>query len=166
MPLSDADRRRMIDRYAEGPARLGEAIEAVPEEARKWRPGEDRWSAHEVVCHCADAEVTAAVRLRFLLCEVDPVVQGYDEAKWARELRYHDFPLEPSLEAVRAVRAHTAALLRTLRPDDWPRKGRHSVSGEWDVDRWLSIYSEHVHKHAGQIERNLAAWRQRGSPRS
>jgi len=158
MPLTDSDRQRLIDRYAEGPARLRAAIEAVPEEARQWRPGEGKWSAHEVVCHCADAEVTAAVRLRFLLCETDPVVQGYDEANWARELRYHDFPLEPSLEAVRAVRAHTGALLRTLRPDDWARKGRHSTSGEWDVDRWLSIYSEHVHKHAGQIERNLAAW--------
>jgi hypothetical protein len=159
MPHTDADRSRRIDQYAEGPERLRAAIEAVPEDARKWRPGEGKWSAHEVVCHCADAEVTAAVRLRFLLCEADPVIQGYDEAKWARELGYHEFPLEPSLEAVRAVRGHTTALLRTLRPGDWTKTGRHSVSGEWSVDRWLTIYSEHVHKHAGQIERNLAAWR-------
>lgn len=163
MPLTDAERRRMIDRYAEGPERLRAAIGSVPEEARKWRPGEGKWSAHEVVCHCADAEVNAAMRVRYLLCETDPVILAYDEAKWAAELRYHDFPLEPSLEAVDAVRAHTAALLRRLPADAWGRSGRHSGTGAWDVDRWLSIYSEHVHKHAGQIERNLAAWRARAS---
>jgi len=166
MPLTDSERRRLIDRYAEGPDRLKKAIESVPEEARKWRPAEGKWSAHEVVCHCGDAEVTAAMRLRFLLCEADPLIQAYDQAKWARDLRYHDFPLEPSLEAVRAVRAHTAGLLRTLRPAQWTRKGRHSESGEWDVDKWLTIYSDHVHKHSEQIERNLAAWRERGSSAS
>jgi hypothetical protein len=160
MPMTDAERRRLIDQYAEGPVRLHGAIHAVPDAGRKWRPGEGKWSAHEVVCHCADAEVNAAVRLRTLLCEAEPVILAYDESKWARDLRYHDFPLEPSLETVRAVRAHTAALLRTLRSDEWLRKGRHSSSGEWDVDKWLTIYAEHVHKHAGQIERNLAAWRE------
>lgn len=163
MPLAEEERRRLIDQYAEGPERLAAAIGSVPEEARKWRPAEGKWSAHEVVCHCADAEVNAAMRLRYLLCETDPVIQAYDEAKWARDLRYHDFPLEPSLEAVRAVRRHTADLLRRLPADAWSRSGRHSGMGIWDVDRWLSIYAEHVHKHAGQIERNLAAWRARST---
>ncbi len=166
MPHTDAERRRLMHQYAEGPERLRAAIEAVPEDARKWRPGEGKWSAHEIVCHCADAEVNAAMRVRYLLCERDPVIQAYDQDVWTKDLRYHDFPIEPSLQTVRAVRAHTAALLRSLRPDEWSRKGRHSESGEWDVDRWLTIYSEHVHKHAGQIERNLAAWRERGAPRS
>jgi hypothetical protein len=161
MPHSESERHRLIDRYAEGPERLRGAIESVPAEARKWRPAEGKWSAHEIVCHCADAEVNAAQRVRYLLCEPNPVIQAYDQDVWTKNLRYHDFPLEPSLDAVRAVRAHTAALLRTLRSDDWFRKGRHSESGEWDVDKWLTIYSEHVHGHSGQIERNLAAWRAR-----
>jgi hypothetical protein len=161
MPLSDAERLRLIDRYAEAPERLRAAIESVPNEARKWRPAEGKWSAHEIVCHCGDAETVAAQRLRFLLCETDPVIQAYDQDRWSRDLRYHDFPLEPSLECVRAVHAHTARLLRTLSSEDWGKTGRHSESGLWDVDRWLSIYGEHVHKHAAQIERNLAAWRAR-----
>jgi hypothetical protein len=164
MPLSAADRRRMIDRYAEGPDRLRTAIDSVPEEARKWRPGEGKWSAHEIVCHCGDAETVAATRLRFLLAEKDPVIQAYDQAAWAKDLRYHEFPLEPSLESVRATRAHTTNLLRTLSTDDWTKTGRHSESGLWDVDRWLTIYSEHVHRHADQIDRALAAWRESGSP--
>jgi hypothetical protein len=164
MPHSDAERRRLIDRYAEGPARLRAAIESVPAEARRWRPAEGKWTAHEIVCHCADAEINAAMRVRYLLCERDPLIQAYDQDAWAKELRYHDFPLEPSLEAVRATRTHTANLLRTLSPEDWKKTGRHSESGVWDVDKWLTIYSEHVHRHSEQIDRALAAWRERGSP--
>ena len=159
MPLAEEERRRLIDLYAAGPERLRAAIESVPEEARKWRPAEGKWSAHEIVCHCGDAETVAATRLRFLLCEPSPVIAAWDQDTWAKELRYHEFPLEPSLEAVRAVRAHTANLLRTLSAADWGKTGRHTESGVWDVDKWLSIYSAHVEGHAGQIERNLAAWR-------
>ena len=166
MPLTEEERRRRIDRYAEGPARLRAAIEAVPREARKFRPAEGKWSPHEIVCHCADAETNAAMRVRYLLCESDPVIQAYDQDAWAKELRYHDFPLEPSLEAVRATRAHTSNLLRALGPEEWKKSGRHSESGLWDVDKWLTIYSEHEHRHSDQIDRALAAWRERGAPRT
>jgi len=158
MPMTESERHQLIDRYAQGPARLRAAIESVPEEARKWRPAEGKWSAHEIVCHCADAETNASMRVRYLLGEKDPVIQAYDQDAWAKALRYHDFPLEPSLEVVHATRTHTANLLRTLAPDDWAKTGRHSESGSWDVDKWLRIYAEHVHNHAGQIDRALAAW--------
>jgi hypothetical protein len=159
MPMTESERRELIDRYAEGPGRLRAAIESVPEEARKWRPGAGKWSAHEIVCHCADSETVAAFRIRFLLCEPDPVIPAYDQEKWARDLGYHDAPLEPSLETVRAVRAHTAEMLRRIPEDAWSRRGRHSESGPYGAEDWLRIYSEHVHKHSAQIDRNLAAWR-------
>jgi len=159
MSLTESERRGLIERYAEGPAKLAAAIESVPEEARKWRPGEGKWSTHEIVCHCADSETNGAMRIRYLLSEKDPVIQGYDEAQWARDLAYHEMPLEPALATVRAVRVHTAALLRLLPPQAWNKMGRHSQSGEYSADDWLRIYAEHVHKHSGQIERNLAAWR-------
>ena len=161
MPLTETERHTLILKYAEGPERLRAAIESVPEEARKWRPAEGKWSAHEIVCHCADAETNASMRVRYLLGEKDPVIQAYDQDAWAKALRYHDFPLEPSLEVVRATRAHTANLLRALPSDAWAKTGRHSESGKWDVDKWLTIYAEHVHGHAGQIDRALAAWRSR-----
>jgi hypothetical protein len=159
MPLTDSERRRLIDKYAEGPGRLRSAIESVPEEARKWRPAEGKWSGHEIVCHCADAETVAAMRIRFLLCEVDPLIYAYDQANWARDLDYHAAPLGPSLETVRAVRAHTAEMLRRLPEEAWSKRGRHSEAGPYGAEDWLRIYAEHVHNHAGQIERNLAAWK-------
>ncbi len=159
MGLSSADRDDLIRRYAEGPARLRAALERVPREAVRWRPAPDRWSAHEVICHCADSETNAAARIRFLLCEDNPLVLGYDQARWAKLLDYHSLPLEPALAAVEATRANTTFLLRRVSPEGWARAGRHTESGTYSAERWLEVYAEHLEKHARQIDRNLEAWR-------
>jgi len=158
LALSATERETLIDQYARGGERLREAFGRVPEEARQWRPGPGRWSVHEVVVHCADSETNVALRLRYLLAEKDPVIVGYDQEEWARRFDYHELPLEPALAAVVAVRAHTVPILRSLREEDWLREGRHTESGRYTTEDWMRIYAEHLEKHAGQIERNLAAW--------
>ena len=156
--MDPREREDRIRRYAEGPARLREALARVPEAARQWRPAEGRWSAHEIACHCADSETNAALRIRLLLAEPAPTILGYDQDAWATCLDYHSHPLEPALQTVDAVRANTAALLRRLPEPAWEREGRHTESGRYTAEDWLVIYSEHLEKHAAQIERNLAAW--------
>ena len=162
MPLTAPLREELIRRYEEGPAKLRAALGRVPEEARKWRPAPGKWSAHEVVCHAADAETNAAARIRFLLGEEKPVIMGYDQARWARVLDYHASPLEPALAVVEAVRAHTAHLIRRLPDGAWSAAGSHSESGEYTAETWLAIYAEHLEKHARQIDRNLEAWQAAG----
>ena len=159
MALTAAQREDLIRRYEEGPRLLRDAFAKVPREAWKWRPEDGKWSAQEVVCHCADSEMNGAMRLRYLLAEKDPVIVGYDQDAWARILDYHSRPLEPALSVVEAVRAHTTALLRALGDDAWSRAGRHTDSGAYSVESWLRIYSDHLEGHARQIERNLEAWR-------
>jgi len=159
MALTSAEREDLIRRYEEGPGKLAAALARVPKEALQWRPGPEKWSAHEVVVHCADSETNAAMRIRFLVCEDSPVILGYDQARWAKVLDYHRLPLEPALSTVRAVRQNTAALLRRLPEEAWSRTGRHTEAGAFSAERWLEIYAEHLEKHTGQIERNLDAWR-------
>jgi hypothetical protein len=161
VPLSAAQRTALIDRYERGPALLRAALEQVPAEALQWRPGPDKWSAHEVIVHCGDSETNGAARIRYLVAEEQPAIQGYDQAGWAKRLDYHALPLEPALATVAAVRANTTALLRRLGEADWARVGRHTESGSYGAEDWLRIYAAHLEKHAGQIERNLAAWRSR-----
>ena len=161
MPLTRTERERLIEQYAAGPARLRGALAQVPAEARQWRPKAGEWSAHEVVVHCADAETNAAARIRYLASETDPLILGYDEARWAVTLDYHRHPLEPALAVVDAVRANTLALLRRLPDEAWQREGRHTQSGRYTAEDWLRIYSEHLDIHARQIEANVSAWRAR-----
>lgn len=164
MPLTAAEREDRIRRYEEGPAKLKAALARVPPEARKWRPAEGRWSVHEVVCHCGDAETNAALRLRYLVAEENPLIVGYDQARWAKTFDYHSAPLEPALAAVEAVRANTAALLKRLPESAWSAVGRHTESGRYTTDDWLNIYADHLENHSDQIDRNLAAWKESQKP--
>ena len=164
MPLTAAEREDRIRRYEEGAAKLKAALARVPPEARKWRPAEGKWSVHEVVCHTADSETNAALRLRFLLAEEKPVIVGYDQEVWAKTFDYHSAPLEPALATVEAVRASTADLLRRLPETAWSAVGTHTESGRYTTDDWLNIYAAHLEKHSGQIDRNLAAWKEAQKP--
>ena len=159
MPLTRAERDTLIAQYTEGPARIRAALATVPAEAMKWRPAVGEWSAHEIVCHCADSETNSYARIRFLLSEEDPVIQGYDQEQWARTFDYHSHPLEPALATVEAVRANTAALIRRLPDAAWTREGRHTESGRYTADDWLTIYADHLEGHARQIEKNVALWK-------
>jgi DinB superfamily len=159
MAMTKETRESLIRRYAEGPGKLRTAWERVPADARKWRPGPARWSAHEVVCHCADSETNAAMRIRYLLAEENPLIAGYGQTEWARQFDYHELPAGTALSTVEAVRAGTVPLLRRLSETDWAKTGRHSeMEGPFGVEQWLEVYSEHLEKHSGQILRNLQAW--------
>ena len=159
--MDKTERDTLIRQYADGPRRLREALAKVPEDARKWRPAPGEWSAHEVVCHCADSETNAYARIRFVVAEKEPVIQGYDQEVWARTFDYHALPLDAALATVDAVRASTAALLRTLSDADWGKRAHHTESGAYGAEFWLQIYADHLENHARQIENNLAAWQRR-----
>lgn len=158
MSLTPRERTALIDRYAEGPRQLREAVARVPEPTLVWRPAPGKWSVHEVIVHCADAEINSAMRIRYLLAAEQPTILGYDQDSWARTLDYAAQPLGPALAALEAARAHTVPLLRRLPEPAWQRAGTHSEMGHYTAEKWLQVYAEHLDVHARQIDRNLAAW--------
>jgi hypothetical protein len=158
--LGNGPRAELVARYTEGAARLRAAWEATPPSARQWRPAPGEWSPHEVVCHTADSETNSYARIRYLVAEPEPVLEGYDQERWARELDYHALSAASALAVTEAVRTHTASLARLLDESAWARVGRHTESGRYTAEDWLHIYANHLHDHAAQIERAAAAWRQ------
>ncbi|MEO8200365.1 MAG: DinB family protein [Gemmatimonadota bacterium] len=155
----------LIQRYADGPALIRQALAKLPAEVLQWRPGPDKWSVHEVIVHCADSETNAHMRLRYLLAEPDPLIVGYDQAGWATALDYHSRPLDPAMATVEAVRANTVPLLRSLSDSDWKKTGRHTeYPGPFGVEKWMELYADHLEVHTRQIERNVDAYgKTRGS---
>jgi hypothetical protein len=160
--MTPAERTRRIEQYASGPERLRAALQRVPAEARQWRPSPEEFSVHEVVCHCADSETNAAVRIRYLLAEPEPVIVGYNPPNWAARFGYASHPLDAALAAVEAVRANTVPILRTLPEQAWQTAGRHTEHGRYTADDWLRIYSDHVEEHIAQIDATVSAWRANG----
>jgi DinB superfamily len=108
-----------------------------------------------VIHHLPDSESNSYLRVRKLLAEDDPMIQGYDQERFAQRLQY-ERPAENSLAVFRAVRASTAELLDRLGDEDWSRAGTHSESGAYSMEDWLETYAAHAFDHADQIRRAAA----------
>lgn len=161
--MTPAERDDCIRRYAEGPSLLAAALAATPAGAFQWRPAPGKWSVHEVIVHCADAEVNSHGRIRYVVGEEHPTIVGYNEARWAVAMDYHSHPLDLAMATIAAVRANTVPLLRRLTEEQWRRTATHTESGAYGAEAWLRSYAEHLEIHDRQIRRNLSAWKARGS---
>ena len=145
-------RNELIQRYAGGYAEVQAALADISADEMD-NQDSDGWTARQVVHHLADSEMTSAMRLRKLIAENNPVIQGYDEELYAKTLYYDVRPIESSLLALRAARESTLSILEQLSAEQWARQGWHTESGPYSVDRWLEIYAAHAHDHAEQIRR-------------
>jgi hypothetical protein len=148
--VDSEEREQLVERYSRGYEAVAEALLKItpPELEARTAPG--KWSVREIVHHLADSEMIAAARLRYLLGQDRPTIQGYDQDEFARRL-YYDRPYEVSLELFRLVRESTVEILGRLTPAEWIREGTHTEVGPYGVERWLKTYADHAHKHATQI---------------
>ena len=146
-------REQMIRQYAAGYGEVAQALKGFPDETLSAHPIAGKWSAREIVHHLADSETISAQRLRKLLAEEYPVIQGYDQEKFAILLRYNTRDIAPALEAFGAARATTLQLIESMTDEDWKLKGWHTQHGVYSADLWLEIYAVHAHNHAAQIRR-------------
>jgi hypothetical protein len=153
------ERTELIASYKEGYDEVSRALDAFPADALTAHPIAGKWSAAEIVHHLADSETTSGLRLRRLLVEDHPLIQGYDQDAYAAALNYNRRDIAPSLEAFRAARATAAQLFEFMSDDDWHREGTHSESGSYTAEDWLKIYAAHAHNHAAQISRLKEALR-------
>ncbi len=151
--MTSAERDKLIARYAAGPDEVASSLQGISSDGLTAHPLPGKWSVAEIVHHLADSETIAGIRLRRLLAEDRPVIQGYDQEGFAARLRYNERDLRPAWEAFRSTRGTTVQLLRGMSEADWHRTGWHTEAGLYTAESWLEIYSEHAHKHAAQIRR-------------
>ena len=130
---------------------------SVPADDLDLNDGEN-WSSRQVIHHCADSEAQSYARLRRLVAEPNPVIQGYDENLWAKDatLGYTELPIENSIAVFASVRAASLDIIKRLKPEQLELKGTHTEAGEYSLQRWLETYTRHANNHADQIKQNLA----------
>lgn len=141
--------RQLIERYRAGYAAVVDALKDVAPDSR---PDAGEWTPSEIVHHLADAELVRAVRLRRLLAEERPHIEGFDQDEYARRLHY-DRPLETSLATFRAAQESNLEILAELSENEWAREATHSELEGYGVRVWLEKAAEHAHEHAEQIRR-------------
>jgi hypothetical protein len=155
--MDSSERSKLIAKYNDGYSQVSDALKDFPTELLTARPLPGKWTAREIIHHLADSESTSAHRLRKLLVEDAPVIQGYDQDQFAILLKYNERDTAPALDEFRAARATTGQLLEIMSDDDWQREGEHTESGRYTAENWLAIYAEHAHNHAAQIKRLRSA---------
>ena len=151
--MTPEERTALIRQYAGDYDEVVSALNGFPTESLGARPIPGKWSAREIVHHLGDSETTSAIRLRKLLAEDNPTIQGYDQDQYATKLRYNERDMNLALEAFRYARANTVPLLEIMTEEDWQRAGTHTESGAYTAEDWLRIYAAHAHNHASQIRR-------------
>jgi hypothetical protein len=151
--MTPEERSELIAKYAAGYDEVMNALNGFPADSLGAHPIPGKWSAREIVHHLGDSESFSAGRLRKLLTEENPLIQGYDQDVYATKLRYNERDMAPALEAFRSARETTTQLLGLMSEDDWQREGTHSESGKYTTENWLTIYAAHAHNHAAQIRR-------------
>lgn len=151
--MTPEERRELIAQYEAGYDEVVSSLEGFPADQLKANLIPGKWSACEIVQHLADSEMNSALRLRRLLAEDGPVIQGYDQDDYARRFKYNERDIAPALDALRGARATSAQIISQMSEDDWKREGTHSESGLYTPEHWLKIYAAHAHNHAAQIRR-------------
>lgn len=129
-----------------------DAARAVPADALDRKPKEG-WSARQIIHHLADSETQSYSRIRRLLAEPNPTIQGYDEEAWAhcQTLGYTELPVEISLQVFEAVRAASAQIIDRMAPADLEKAGTHTERGSITIAHWLDMYTRHPREHAQQL---------------
>jgi DinB superfamily len=151
--MTPEERQTQIAQYKAGYDEVSRNLADFPPAALTAHPIPGKWSAAEIIHHLADSETISGQRLRRLLVEDHPLIQGYDQDQFAAQLHYNERDVGPALEAFRAARATSAQLIDLMTEEDWHREGTHSESGSYSAEDWLRIYAAHAHNHAEQIGR-------------
>lgn len=121
-----------------------------------------KWSVIEVVQHLADSDLVFGFRLRMILTENKPPLQGYDQDAWARTFQYGDVELDTALDQLRGLRAANFHVLRRVSAAQLDRVGLHSERGPESAGALLRLMAGHDLVHRRQIDRILSAIRSSG----
>ena len=140
----------VFERFTRGPAAVRQALDGVGPSIIS-RPGPEGWSIRDVVVHLADAELVRSVRLRRLIAEDEPAIEGFDEGVWKRKLHYLWRSPEASLALFELLRFANAEILRECDAATFQRAGMHSEDGRITVADYVRRGAEHAEQHARQI---------------
>lgn len=137
------------------PAEISTLLQAMGKEKTTVPPAPGKWSAAQIVSHLADCELVFSFRLRQTLAEDGPVIQPFDQDKWAAA--YEGTGADQALAAFKAMRDWNLLLLKNSLPHAADRVMTHPERGTMTFQTVVETMAGHDLNHLNQLRRIAAA---------
>ncbi len=136
------------------PDRFTALLRLFPRDRLTWKPTSweaspgEGFSAIEHACHVADIEADGYhVRIKRMLSETHPDLVSVDGFALASERHYSTANLDTAIDAFRAARAKTVAMLERVSADDLRRTGTFAEYGELTLSSLVYYLCSHDTQH-------------------
>jgi hypothetical protein len=133
------------------PAELERLLAAIGAKNVDVSPAPGKWSPAQIAAHLADCELVFAFRLRQTLAEDAPLIQPFDQDKWAAT--YTAVPAAQALEVFKALRGWNLRLIGLALPEAAARPVTHPERGTMTFLTIVETIAGHDLNHLGQLEK-------------
>lgn len=133
------------------PETIASLLASMGVEKSSKAPAPGKWSPAEIVSHLADCEIVFAFRLRQALAEDNPVIQPFDQDKWAAT--YPGISASSALAVFTAIRTWNLELIRKTLPTAADRKVTHPERGAMTFKTIVETMAGHDLNHLIQLKR-------------
>jgi hypothetical protein len=153
-PMALLDKGKALRSLPKTPALLRYILQDVSQEqaANSW---DSDWNVIYVVCHLRDMERAYTERIHMMLQQNNPTFPSNDNAAIAIANRYAEADLRQSLAEFEELRRGFIVLLKSLRDEQWERRGQHPYFGETTILTQAVNNAIHDLDHIEQIARAL-----------
>jgi DinB family protein len=132
---------------------------SAPDAVLSWHPAPGEWCVKECVGHMLEAERRGFNgRIRTILAENDPALQGWDQQAVERERKDCQRSAAELLAEFQALRADSVSLVRQLQASQLERGGTHEKVGYVRVNDLLHEWVHHDRNHFRQLQANIQAF--------
>src|SRR6266566_2076091 len=165
--ITPADRSRWIAQIADAPAKLRSALAGLSDQQLNRRYREGGWTLRQVAHHLADEHLNAFGYFKKAVTEDSPLVNIYEEPRWAETKDAREAPIELSIDLLTALHARWVILLNSLDQKDFARAYQHGRRGRVSLDEGIQLYAWHGLHHTAHITglREREGWHAQGSIR-
>jgi uncharacterized damage-inducible protein DinB len=146
--------REPVGVIAATPARLRQLTIAIGPARIETPRAAGKWSPRDILCHLADCEIVFAFRLRQTLADDNPIIQAFDQDRWAAP--YARQSADDALAAFAALRTWNLSLVNGLPAEGRERRMRHPERGEMTFQAVLETMGGHDLNHLAQLEALVA----------
>ena len=146
---------KTIEEFETGGEKLRKAISGLNRTELLWKPAAAMnvglWSMQQVVFHLMDDELIWTARMKLVIAEDNPKIMGYDESKFAANLKCEEEDAAVAAEILDLNRRQFSIILKNLPPAAFERTGEHNDIGVFTLEQAVGWQAEHLDHHVKYI---------------